>query len=483
MDPIRKITGTCEVTTGVFEPTSQAPIYQAENGATLLEVSMTRNGAPFNIPADAQARYYVNFDARKKMTPQTDMMISGSMASAVIGSDHTLLPGAPDIVVLLADEASNLHVTCKFPVRIIETLSSTVFYQDPVPSWRRNPYINPDNHNWMVWDSSKNQFVDTGVQAEGKSPQFNVTGLYPTLDALIAAHPIGVYGDAYLVGTPPDATVYGWDVGRNAWVEYGPLQGPPGEDGPAGEDGAQGEPGPAGMSAYESAKAGGYPDSKTEAEFYADVAEVSSKATVSRDIPISSGDVIQGWTNGTITSAGFKAYKLMQQPDEQPPDGNVATWNGWQLEDSGKQLTPASLGAVAKAGDTMTGPLNVTGDGNKATTRGNLGVYTQLWSGAADVGTSIEAPGLRGFSILIIQTNHQQFAGVLRKVSDTRYTGGITASHDTWDFHRSAVVILTAASSTTDTWTILKCNYMNHTPSGNHTSMTNSQVTAIWGVV
>lgn len=99
---------------------------------------------------------------------------------------------------------------------------------------------------------------------------FVVLGLYPTLDALTAAHPAGNAGDAYAVGTAEANDVYLWDVDALSWRNVGSLQGPPG---PRGEPGADGAPGPQGApgqngadgkSAYADAVDGGYTGSQED---------------------------------------------------------------------------------------------------------------------------------------------------------------------------------------------------------------------------
>lgn len=62
---------------------------------------------------------------------------------------------------------------------------------------------------------------------DGKS--FTVKGSYNTMADLIAAHPTGQEGDAYMVGTPADLVV--WDADNNAWKDVGRIQGASGADG------------------------------------------------------------------------------------------------------------------------------------------------------------------------------------------------------------------------------------------------------------
>ena len=72
----------------------------------------------------------------------------------------------------------------------------------------------------------------------------NIKGYYSTEADLIAAHPTGQDGDAYLVG---EGFLYVWQTVGNGWVNVGQLQGPKGDAGPQGERGAQGSTGAQGQ--------------------------------------------------------------------------------------------------------------------------------------------------------------------------------------------------------------------------------------------
>jgi len=76
---------------------------------------------------------------------------------------------------------------------------------------------------------------------------FTVDGYYESEAALRAAHPVGVKGQAFLVG---EGHVFVWAGEQNDWVDAGKLQGPKGDPGERGEPGEKGAdstiPGPAG---------------------------------------------------------------------------------------------------------------------------------------------------------------------------------------------------------------------------------------------
>lgn len=70
-----------------------------------------------------------------------------------------------------------------------------------------------------------------------------IKGYYDTYEELVAAHPTGNEGDAYLVG---QEELYVWDVLDNTWQDVGSIVGPEGPRGPAGPEGPTGPEGPQG---------------------------------------------------------------------------------------------------------------------------------------------------------------------------------------------------------------------------------------------
>ena len=126
-------------------------------------------------------------------------------------------------------------------------MQRTTFFQMNLPGVNDPAYIEAINDNTRKIDSllsevPKSFFVET-------------KGYFSTIEELQAAHPTGSDGDAYIVGTGEDATVYAWTP--SGWANVGKVQGPAGADGaegpqgpqgPAGPQGPQGPQGPAGAS-------------------------------------------------------------------------------------------------------------------------------------------------------------------------------------------------------------------------------------------
>lgn len=98
-----------------------------------------------------------------------------------------------------------------------------------------------NNYADYTWSLIKGEDGKNGADGkDGKS--VNILGSYETEAELIAAHPTGGMGDAYIVG----GDLFVWTAEQNAWVNVGRIQGAPGADGKDGEQGPQGVPGPAG---------------------------------------------------------------------------------------------------------------------------------------------------------------------------------------------------------------------------------------------
>jgi hypothetical protein len=70
----------------------------------------------------------------------------------------------------------------------------------------------------------------------------NILGSYNSAAELIAAHPIGNVGDAYLIG----GDLYVWSTNNNSWNNVGNIQGPQGPQGIQGIQGFAGVTGPTG---------------------------------------------------------------------------------------------------------------------------------------------------------------------------------------------------------------------------------------------
>lgn len=78
----------------------------------------------------------------------------------------------------------------------------------------------------------------TGPAGKG----LEILGTFDTVEDMIAAHPTGNAGDAYIV----DTNIYIWNTNNNSWLDCGRFQGPTGPQGEIGPQGIPGEQGPMG---------------------------------------------------------------------------------------------------------------------------------------------------------------------------------------------------------------------------------------------
>lgn len=259
------------------------------------------------------------------------------------------------------------------------------------------PRISSDGY-WELWDLTQGVYLKTTYQAQGPAGEngdsYTVKGLYATLSALQAAHPIGSAGDAWFVGTTEDNVVYQWDVDQAKWVNVGALKGPQGTaagfgaptatvdnntgtptvevtasgpdtekvfsftfknlkgaKGETGSTGAQGPTGPAGAngaagadgedgadgkSAYASAQDGGY--TGTEAQFNTDLAAVGDKQA-----RITASGILKGNGAGGVNAA-------VKGTDYAAPSVGVTatlTAAGWDANAKTQTVSVAGVTATA----------------------------------------------------------------------------------------------------------------------------------------
>ena len=101
---------------------------------------------------------------------------------------------------------------------------------------------------WTVSGNLKGPKGDTGTTGAKGDPGADGTGVtilgsYATSAALIAAHPTGSPGDAYLVA----GDLYVWSATTSSWENVGSIQGPKGDKGDQGDQGIQGVKGDTGL--------------------------------------------------------------------------------------------------------------------------------------------------------------------------------------------------------------------------------------------
>lgn len=176
----------------------------------------------------------------------TELVTAGHITAGYIGDpngdfwdldNHTLrITGGSTIAGV---PASNL-VTNIVP-QFAESQSDTVA---PSTGWSTNHPAKREG--WYIWQrfaktTASGTTYDDPVCISGRDgTSVTILGSYATYAQLVAAHPTGNLGDAYIVA----GDLYVWN-GSN-WENVGAIQGPAGPQGPQGPQGQTGATGPAG---------------------------------------------------------------------------------------------------------------------------------------------------------------------------------------------------------------------------------------------
>jgi len=145
--------------------------------------------------------------------------------------------------ITVINETAVTDVVVQYAKGDSPTTAPTSGWSTSAPTWEAGKYI------WQrtVTTIDGEQLVSNtaciqGAKGEKGDDGTSVTilGSYSTYAELIAAHPTGSLGDAYMVG----ANLYVWS--GSAWEDVGQIQGPQGPTGPQGPRGPQGETGATG---------------------------------------------------------------------------------------------------------------------------------------------------------------------------------------------------------------------------------------------
>ncbi len=163
----KQIIGTADISTGVFSPTASMPMYQGENGATELNITIYNDGVDYSKPVGASVRMYFYYETDDEMTLSILMTVTGNVATCDFNDVLTALAKRPKCVVRELD-AEKTTVICAFYIPVAATLGSTVIAVSPVTmDLLRSPYINTENGHWMEWDTGSETYVDSGYAAAG----------------------------------------------------------------------------------------------------------------------------------------------------------------------------------------------------------------------------------------------------------------------------------------------------------------------------
>lgn len=256
-NPTRQLSGVCEISTGAFVPASFPPAYQGEAQAIEVNVRFTQNGNPYQIPDSVTPYLYLYYDVKGAHTTARPMTKGGDMGDAAftrLTINEQALPGAPFLVVRLADDDGDAIVSFAERINIQRMLGEiTINTVSPEALERAIARANAAAESAEqaasaisgLTASAETLSEDSAASAEvsdvggvkhiefgiPKGPRgepgqgLQILGVYETLADLQAARPTGNPGDAYAVGTPENNTIYIWDIDRSAWVEFGSIGG------------------------------------------------------------------------------------------------------------------------------------------------------------------------------------------------------------------------------------------------------------------
>ena len=172
-----------------------------------------------------------------------------SATTRVIQQTQTMAKKAVEKVAERVDtiEATAVtNVVVQYAVGDNATTAPTSGWSSNTPTWQSGKYV------WQrtVTTIDGEQIVSNATCIQGAKGErgakgedgtsVTIRGHYDTYAELIAAHPTGNDGDAYMVGTD----LYVWTGSK--WEDVGQIQGPQGATGPQGPQGIQGATGPAG---------------------------------------------------------------------------------------------------------------------------------------------------------------------------------------------------------------------------------------------
>jgi hypothetical protein len=185
----------------------------------------------------------------------------GAPATVTLGTTTTLAPGSDATVTNTGTTPNDAILNFGIPAGADGTDGISLSIQGTVPTYADLPADAAPGEAWVVEADGKLYDFDgdgfppdgAGVPWVGKQgvagpPGSQGIGLkYIATVADETSLPASAnQGDVYVVQEPAPARGFVWDADTSAWVDAGPVQGPPGVDGRDGIDGAPGADGAVG---------------------------------------------------------------------------------------------------------------------------------------------------------------------------------------------------------------------------------------------
>ncbi len=128
----KTISGTVELATGAFTPSETSPVYQLENGATLLSLDLENSGSPYTLGAGENAYVKMYFTANNTETAYVLMDEATGNVSVELTSVLTAIAGQAVAFVKITGADDALLFSCKIPIPILRTSGTSVTsYEEP----------------------------------------------------------------------------------------------------------------------------------------------------------------------------------------------------------------------------------------------------------------------------------------------------------------------------------------------------------------
>lgn len=162
---------------------------------------------------DLKARFTTIIkDLVPKYNGLIDLMIAGVLDGATIVSAAFV---GDNLVFTKSDATTVVIVDAKLTLKgdVGASITSASFISNDLV------FVKDDATSVTITDAKISLKGDTGAQGTG----LIIKGQYATLGALQTAHPTGVLGDAWAVGTTENSDLYIWNTPTSEWLDVGQV--------------------------------------------------------------------------------------------------------------------------------------------------------------------------------------------------------------------------------------------------------------------
>jgi len=128
----KTISGTVELTTGAYTPSETSPVYQLENGATLLSLDLENDGSPYTLTATESAYVKLYYPGSSSETAEVLMTKSAGNVQVELSQVLTAVSGQAVALIMVKDSGGDVLFSCSVPLPIIRTSGTAVTaYEEP----------------------------------------------------------------------------------------------------------------------------------------------------------------------------------------------------------------------------------------------------------------------------------------------------------------------------------------------------------------